>query len=316
MRVIPIAFDSFGVRSMSTFVMTKDVNIYIDPGVALGPTRYGLPPTEAENQAFDLEREKIIEVCKKFADVVVVSHYHYDHHPFPDDDEMYRSCFSGKSIFAKDRLNNINASGKNRGRTFEKHVKDIAKNLTWADGTKFKFGKTTLEFSPAVWHGDVGSRVGKVIMVYIEEGKNSFLFGSDAQGLADPDALKWFIKKNPDFAIIDGYPTIFIGWRMKLSNFEKSNQHLIEALKRTKIKTMILEHHILRDIKYKEKMKKVFDVANSLNKKILTAAEFYGLENFFLEAWRKEITHGEKKVDVKKYYKNLFKKIDERIKKR
>jgi len=314
MKIVPIAFDSFGVRSMSTMVMTNDVSIYIDPGVALGPTRYGLPPTDAEYQVVDLARKKIIQLCKKFADVVIVTHYHYDHHPFPDDEEMYRSCFSGKIVFAKDRFNNINASGKNRGRTFEKKITGLVKSLEWVDGKKFKFGGTTLEFSPAVWHGDVGSKVGKVIMVYIKEGKSSFLFGSDAQGLADPEALKWFVEKNPDFAIIDGYPTIFVGWRMKASSFEKSKNKLKDALGKTKVKTMILEHHILRDVSYKEKMKDVFEFAEQHKKKILTAAEFYGLENFFLEAWRKEITEGKRSVDVKKYYKKLFKKIDDTVK--
>ncbi|MCD6477787.1 MAG: MBL fold metallo-hydrolase [Candidatus Aenigmarchaeota archaeon] len=309
MKVIPIAFDSFGVRSMSTLVMTKDANVYIDPGVALGPTRYGLPPTDAEYKALEFSRENIMKLCRDFADVVVVTHYHYDHHPFPDDREMYEACFSGKLVFAKDRMNNINLSGKNRGRIFEKNVRDIAKSLTWGDGTKAEFGKTMIEFSPAVWHGDVGSRVGKVIMVYIQEGKNSFLFGSDAQGLADPDALSWFVKKDPDFAIIDGYPTIFVGWKMKKSNFDESKIHLKEALKKTKMKNMILEHHILRDVNYKEKMKDVFDTAKKLNKNIKTAAEYYGLDNLFLEAWRKEITKSERKVDVKKYYTELSEKI-------
>ncbi len=299
---------------MSTFVMTKDINIYIDPGVALGPTRYGLSPTDAEYEAVDLARKKIMEVAKKYADVVVVSHYHYDHHPFPDDMEMYEACFKGKKVFAKDRLHNVNASAKNRGRIFEKNVKPLAKSLKWADGTKIEFGRTHVEFSPAVWHGDVGSKVGKVIMVYIKEGRQSFLFGSDAQGLTDPKALEWFVKKNPDFAILDGYPTIFVGWRMKASNFEKSKSHLKKALDKTKVKTIILEHHILRDIHYKEKMKDVFDMAKKLRKKILSAAEYYGLENFFLEAWRREITEGRMKVDVKKYYKELFRRIDSTIK--
>jgi len=315
MKIIPIAFDSFGVRSMSTLIMTKDVNVYIDPGVALGPKRYGLLPTEAEEYALRLAREKIMEVCSRYAHIVVVSHYHYDHHPFPEDKEMYEACFKGKIVFAKDRLKNINASGKSRGRVFENNVKGLVKKLSWADGTKAVFGETEIEFSHAVWHGDVGSRVGKVIMVYIKDCESSFLFGSDAQSLADPDALSWFLKKNPEFAIIDGYPTIFLGWRMKASNFENSKQNLMKAIENTNARVIILEHHILRDIDYKERMKDVFSLAQSLNKDILTSAEFYGLENFFLEMWRKEITEGKREVDVEKYYAELFKKINSKIEK-
>jgi len=37
MKVLPVAFDSFGARSMATYVETKDVKIFIDPAVALSP---------------------------------------------------------------------------------------------------------------------------------------------------------------------------------------------------------------------------------------------------------------------------------------
>ncbi|MEM1689400.1 MAG: hypothetical protein QXX33_00225 [Candidatus Hadarchaeales archaeon] len=56
-------------------------------------------------------------------------------------------------------------------------------------------------------------------------------------------------------------------------------------------------------------MKSVFETAERKGKRILSAAEFLGLENFFLEAWRKEIAEGKREVDVKKYYEELFEKI-------
>jgi len=306
MQVFPIAFDSFGVRSECTFVKAGKLNVLIDPGVALGPTRYGLSPTEAEYRALELSRKKIMEVAKK-ADVVIVTHYHYDHHPGPEDDEMYEACFKDKVVIAKDPYHETNLSGRQRGKYFESKVKPLAKSLDWGDGKSYNFKGVKVELSPAVWHGDVGSKVGKVVMAYLENGE-SFLFGSDAQNLADPAALKWVLEKNPDFAVIDGYPTIFIGWRMAKSSFEKSLSSIRAVIEKTKAKTIILDHHILRDINYKEKMKPIFELAASKHKKVLTAAEYYGLENFFLEAWRKEIHKG-KAVDVDGYYKKLYEKI-------
>ena len=308
MQIFPIAFDSFGVRSQCTFVSVGNLKLIIDPGVALGPTRYGLPPSQAEYRALELSRKKIMQIAKK-ADIAIVTHYHYDHHPGPEDDEMYKACFSGKTVIAKDPYHNVNLSGKQRGRYFESKVKSLAKSLEWGDGKSYKIKGVLIEVSPAVWHGDVGSKVGKVVMVYIAKGKDSFLFGSDAQNLADPAALKWVIEKNPKFMIIDGYPTIFVGWRMSKASFEKSLINVKTAIEKTQAKTIILDHHILRDIKYKEKMKSVFDLAASLHKRVLTAAEYYGLENFFLEAWRKKIHKGEMQVDVDAYYKQLYKKI-------
>ena len=51
MKIIPIASDSLGVRSMATYVETKDCKILIDPSAALGPKRYGLPPHNKELEA-------------------------------------------------------------------------------------------------------------------------------------------------------------------------------------------------------------------------------------------------------------------------
>ena len=308
-KVFPVAYDSFGVRSMATLVQVNKMNIFIDPGVALGPKRYGLPPTQQEEKALEISRKNVMKLAKK-CKIAIVSHYHYDHHPYPEDDEMYKACFWGKKVFAKDIKQNINLSGKKRGKIFESKVKDKAE-LVYADGKTFELDGILLEFSPAVWHGDVGSKVGMVIMVYIQKGKHSFLFGSDAQSLADPKALKWVLEKNPEFLILDGYPTIFVGWRMAQKSFEKAKQNLKKAVEKVEAKTIILDHHILRDIDYKQKMKDVFELAESLGKKLVSAAEFYGMENLFLEAWRKDIHEGRLQPKVETFFRKLSRKFKE-----
>jgi predicted metallo-beta-lactamase superfamily hydrolase len=308
MKVLPIAFDSFGVRSMSTYLQVGNLHLLIDPGVALGPTRYGMGPTQVEFQALEYARALIMELCKK-AEVLVVTHYHYDHHPFPDDLEMYRACFSGKTVFAKDRNQNINLSGKQRGKIFEDNAGSLVKKLEWADGKEAEMGGVKLSFSPAVWHGDVGSRVGTVVMVCAEGGGKSVLFGSDAQSLADPAALDWVLKKNPDFMILDGYPTLFVGWKMSQKAFEASKENLKKAISETRADQVILDHHLLRDIKYKEKISDVIELAERKGKRLMSAAEFLGLENFFLEAWRKEMHEGRREVRVEEYYRRLCGKL-------
>ena len=78
-RIVPIAFDSFGVRSMATFVETDDLRILIDPGVALAPIRYGLEPHLLEWQRHDESWEEVKQYAEN-ADVLIVTHDHYDHH--------------------------------------------------------------------------------------------------------------------------------------------------------------------------------------------------------------------------------------------
>ena len=119
---------------------------------------------------------------------------------------------------------------------------------------------------------------------------------------------KWFVKQNPDIAIIDGYPTIFLGWRMSARNFERSKENLRQAIRKTKVKKVVLDHHIVRDVNYREKIKEVFEVASESNKQVLTAAEFYGLDNLFLEAWRNKLGR-EIKVSVEGYYRKLSSRI-------
>ena len=50
MKVIPLAFESLGVRSMATFVET-DHKILIDPGTSIAPKRFGYPPWKNEFEA-------------------------------------------------------------------------------------------------------------------------------------------------------------------------------------------------------------------------------------------------------------------------
>ncbi|MDI6904455.1 MAG: hypothetical protein QMD13_03040 [Candidatus Bathyarchaeia archaeon] len=52
-RIVPLAFDSFGVRSMATFVETDDLRILIDPRVFLTPGSYGLEPHPLEWERLD-----------------------------------------------------------------------------------------------------------------------------------------------------------------------------------------------------------------------------------------------------------------------
>src|SRR4029453_10091458 len=51
MKVIPLAAESLGVRSMATYVEVGRTGILIDPGATLASSRFGLPPAEEEGGA-------------------------------------------------------------------------------------------------------------------------------------------------------------------------------------------------------------------------------------------------------------------------
>ncbi len=308
MKIYPLAFDSFGVRSEATLVKFGRNRLVIDPSAALGPKRYGLPPSKEELHALELSRKIIMKACSKTR-YIVVTHYHYDHHPEPNDMELYEACFKDKTVYAKKYVDEVTESAKKRGKKFEEIVKELADELIWADGLDIEIGKALISFSPPVWHGAPGSKVGRVIMVYIEYGRDSFLHGSDAQNLADPDALKWVLEKNPKTMVIDGYPTILVGWRVSKQSYVESIDNVKKVITDTDVKTIILDHHIVRDKKFREKIKELVELGREYGVEIMTAAEYYGLDDLLLEAWRKELHQGKISVDVDKYYDKLLKKI-------
>ena len=72
LKVKPLAFDSFGVRSMATFVETDDVAVLIDPSVSLAPKRYKLPPHPIEERRMSETWADIKETAVK---TILVDHH-------------------------------------------------------------------------------------------------------------------------------------------------------------------------------------------------------------------------------------------------
>src|SRR5262249_3145217 len=95
LKVVPLAAESLGVRSMPTYVEAGDLGILIDPGATLAPARWGLPPAEAEWEALRRANDRISAYAAR-ARLVFVSHYHDDH--FRSDPVTY----VGRTVLAKD----------------------------------------------------------------------------------------------------------------------------------------------------------------------------------------------------------------------
>ena len=203
MKILPIASDSLGIRSMATLVQTKDCNILIDPSAALGPRRYGLPPHQKEKEKLNEIKQKIHRIAEK-CDVLTISHYHYDHY---DPDVKF---YNGKKVFAKDINKNINKSQQKRGKDFKDKVKQSCE-LIYSDDSKHKIGKTKIIFSPPFFHGPENVRLGYVIMTTICENNKKILHASDVQGPVTKNATNYIINQKPDLLIMDGPPTILLG---------------------------------------------------------------------------------------------------------
>lgn len=278
MNIIPIAADSLGTRSMATFVETADCNIFIDPSVSLGPRRYGLPPHPLEYQRMDEHWRSIKKYAQK-ADVLILTHYHYDHHD-PNLPELYR----GKIVLIKHPTENINHSQRGRADFFLKQIEGMPLELEYADGREFSFEGTSVRFSDAVFHG-TGNRLGYVVEVRIREKEESFVFTSDVEGPNTKEQTEFIIKEKPGIVYLDGPLSYMLGYRYSQESLNSAIENMLRILNETDVEKLVIDHHLLRDLKWKERIAPVFGTG----KKVLTAAEFLGLPNEVLEARRKEL---------------------------
>ena len=283
MKVLPIAFDSLGVRSMATYVETSDVRIFIDPGVSVSPDRYSLPPHRIE---LDRHREMWESIMRWVAmsDIVIVTHYHFDHHN-PDRPEIYQN----KDVFLKHPREFLNQSQKERAATFLSRIEPFAKSITIADGKSFNFGNVRVVFSRPVVHG-LTAKLGYVIEVLIEDDKR-FLFTSDVQGPSNAEALDFVFEMSPHILIVDGPATYLVGTHYKKSDIDLSIENLRKIIDRTKMCSLVIDHHLLRDLSWYEYVKDLGKMKQGLT--VCSAAGFLGRQEDQLEAKRKDMYNGQ-----------------------
>ncbi len=282
MEVKPIAFDSMGVRSMATFVKTKDVSVLIDPGVSLAPKRYRLPPHRIELERMNLKWEEIKAHLVE-SNVAIITHYHYDHHD-PNEVEI----FNGKRLLIKHPTENINRSQKGRAAYFLDQLSKVEVEVDYCDGNSYSFGNTVVEISDPVFHG-ADSRLGFVVEVFVDNGNGSFLFSSDVEGPNNDEQLAFMLEKSAEVVFIDGPMTYMLGYRYSQRALENSIENLKKLIHETDVKKLVLDHHLTRDLKWRERMADVFRCGEDAGVEVMSAATFAGVEEELLEARRAEL---------------------------
>lgn len=288
MKIIPLAFESMGVRSMATFIET-DQKILIDPGTSIAPKRFGYPPWKDEFDALYETRQKITEYAEK-ADIITISHYHHDHYtPFElgkfldSSPKVAEKLYRDKRLFIKHPTSQINKSQQKRASEFLKNLKDLNCEVTYADGNSFEIGDTILKFSNPLSHGSEGSRLGYVVALTIKWNGKTLMHASDVQGPINNGAKDVILHEKPDILILSGPPIYLQGFVVERKDIENARKNLIEIS--SKIPKVVIDHHLLRDLR-------CFDFINSVKEesggKILVASEIIGKEPYLLEARRKQ----------------------------
>jgi len=286
MAVDLVAFDSMGARSMCTYIETKDVRITIDPAVALAEKRFNLGPHAKEVERMGQLAARVKRRAMG-SDVIIVTHYHYDHHAAGD--AVPLDIYGGKTVLIKDPKNRINSSqGNYRAPLFLAMIKGRAKKIEVADGRRFSFGGTEIEFSDAVCHGP-NSAMGYVIQTMVRRGDEKIVHTSDVQGPSRQDQAEFILRNRPNTAIIDGPMTYMLGYAYSQGDLEASLSN-IRAILAGGTKNVVLDHHFARDLTFEKYLKELRE--DYRDAKIGTAAELMGMEDDLLEARRRELHKG------------------------
>ena len=279
---------------MCTSVETPDVTVLLDAGVSLCPYRFRLPPHPIEFETIERLRMCIAKAAGK-AEVVTISHYHFDHHTPSFEDwlvnwtelnETTRQIYQKKKVFMKNPRDKINASQRHRAWLFQKTSGKYAKTLEKVDGKVFAFGKeTVLRFSEAVFHGPDDSMLGWVIMLLIEYEGERFMFAPDVQGPMSARTIELVKEAKPQVTMLGGPPFYLGGFKVSEAHLQLGLKNLMAVVEAVPL--TILDHHALRDGSWQQRTKQVYVKAAEIGHKIMTAAEFAGHENNFLESKRK-----------------------------
>ncbi len=340
-----IWFDSLGAKSSSIAVETSRGVVVIDPGAAAMQPSYPLPDEE-KIMLRRKAKQAIYEWLKKAA-VVIITHYHYDHHFVPGDPEFpEENPLAGKTIYAKNPNKYINESQWSRARIFleallsfynislenyliepletsfpdpvdrleialkkdfgdytkrrrellekgrrwfEKLSKELWAKKKWvteiqlSDGTRIlwgenrviEYGDTRIKILGPWFHGLEYDRTGWITPVIIEKNNWKLFYTSDVMGPIIEDYAYHIINEKPDAIILDGPPTYLFPYMFNKINLNRAIENTIEIIK-SHPQLIIYDHHLLREKRWRERVKQVFQVTEKEGVKLVTAAEYLG----------------------------------------
>lgn len=267
MRIVPVGGETLGVRSMCTFVETKDVNILIDPGLSVVSLISSYPPTPFELRALYNVKGSIKDFSKR-ADLIVITHYHNDHFT------MDLSIYKGREVFVKNPEVFISGNQRRRAERLLRIIKPVSK-VYYAEGT-MSFGNTKVIFSPIFTHG-ISKKMGGVVSIVVEEDKR-FLYSSDIQGFPEEDQIDFLKRMEPDTVFFDGpteetLPLSVINLSRVVSLFKESE--------------WVMEHHPFRFLDWREKFLPLISIFEERGVNLKSFSSYLSIEERLLEAERR-----------------------------
>jgi predicted metallo-beta-lactamase superfamily hydrolase len=281
MKVTPLSSESLGCRSMATFIETGDCKILIDPGCSIVSSRFDLPPHPLEHWNLKKHRERIFLFAQD-SQFIIITHFHETHFS-PNKPLLYKD----KTLLIKNPNQRIHFDERHRAFDFIKSIQGIPQEIVYVDGRTLRLGETVLGFSDSIPHGD--STDHYIIQVSIKEKEDTFVYTSDVEGLYSTVSADFILDQNPTFLYLDGPVTYFQEDNQNRDPLRKQIDRIIETLEKVRVKTLLFDHHVMRDVLWQEKMASLFDLTRQKDIPLWSVAEFRGEEIDLLEARRREL---------------------------
>jgi predicted metallo-beta-lactamase superfamily hydrolase len=285
-RIVPLAADSLGVRSMATYVEAGSTGVLIDPGATLAAMRYGLPPSEPEWEALKRANDRISAYATR-ARYVFVSHYHEDH--FRSDPTSYLD----RVVLAKDPRRMVAGAQVRRAQALWAALEGKA-HVQAADGVLLRTLDLELRVSPPLPHGSEGTPLGHVVALSVTDYREPerFVFASDVQGPLSPVATAWLIQARPTTLYLSGPPS-YVERELGTAAIERAIDNLRRILDATGCR-VILDHHAVRDPRSGARFERLWETG-----RVITAAAHLGLAAQPLEARRDRLWAAARKPPAK-----------------
>ena len=276
MKVIPLAADSLGVRSMATYVEVGGTGILIDPGATLAASRFSLPPAAEEWDALRRANDRISAYAAR-ASLVFVSHYHEDH--FRSDAATY----VGRTVLVKDPRRMVAGQQAKRGAELWAMLGAEARPVI-ADGYEMLEHALELRVSPPLPHGVDGTMMGSVVALAVSDRaeRERFVFASDVQGPLSGVAAAWLIRQRPTLVYLAG-PPAYIEREIGTAVIERGIDNLIRVIEATGCRA-IMDHHAVRDAAFGARFERLWSTG-----RVVTAAEYVGRPLAALESRRHQL---------------------------
>jgi len=273
MKIVPLAAESLGVRSMATYVEAGGTGVLIDPGATLAPSRFNLPPADEEWEALRRANDRISAYAAR-AGIIFISHYHEDH--FRHDPGGY----AGRWVLAKDPRRMIAGAQGRRASDLWREIGRAAR-LESADGREHEGTKLSFRVSPPLAHGIEGTTLGYVVAITLIDPAERFrfVFASDVQGPLSRVATAYLIRERPHLLYLSGPPS-YLEKQVGTAVIDHGIDNLRRVIDATGCR-VIMDHYALRDANAADRFGALWEEG-----RVVTAARYLGVRETALEGKR------------------------------